>query len=440
MSIQPASSDLGHYRIIRESNKIQLRFLQFPKKKTRDALKQRFWRWSPDEGCWWTTYSTDALQFVRTYWKPAQSFSSRKISKTPSMCSGKTGNGIVWQFITDTLFIFGFFGVAIPDVAFEALAKSPWYSLRNQIQCVMISDGIERIGKRAFYGFTHLERISMGNTITSIGARAFSGCSNLSVVELSNSLHTIESQAFRDCSSIQELFLPATVNSIAADAFRGWSDTQHILQLDPNTQQYRKICYACTAVDLPSRFLAFGDFVVLFNKNSCIAKGHKIEDINAKIYTLGYDGSTLLNEIPAGYCQQCNQYFIETFQYEKLCNTGIPLCRVIKSEHAKATSPDYSKTLSEESILHQFGYNVSQEDNLSKKQRQTILACLIESGICNRHKITGHLSWLIRNNEGKPYMYNAISEWTEDRIFAENYHFGSCQIVAIRSLRIQSSQ
>lgn len=439
MLLQPSPEDQGYYRIIRESNKIQLRFLLFPQQSTREALKQRNWRWSPEEGCWWAVCSTETLQFVKTYWKPAQPFGTTSESKQPSICSGKNGDGVVWQFVSDTLFIFGFLDVAIPDVSFDELVKSPWHEIRSHVKHIRISDGVGRIGKRAFYGFTQLESVSMGNTITSIGARAFSGCNSLSTVELSKSLRTIESQAFRDCISIKELYIPASVESIAIDTFRGWSNTQQVLQFDPHTQRYIRRCEVGAKPALRTQDLAFGDFVVLSNKNRCLANGHEIEDVLAKIYILGRDGSASFYEIPAGYCHQCNQYFIETFQYERLRAAGIPLCRVIKNIQPKADGSDYYKNLNEESILRQFGYNVNQQENLSEEQRQTILACLMESGICNRHKITGHLSWLIRNNEGKLYMDNAVSKWTDDRSFAENYSFGSCRIVEIRSLRIKET-
>ena len=49
---------------------------------------------------------------------------------------------------------------------------------------IVIPDGVDRIGDRAFYGWASLSNITIPNSVTSIGESAFGGCTNLSSVTI----------------------------------------------------------------------------------------------------------------------------------------------------------------------------------------------------------------------------------------------------------------
>lgn len=76
--------------------------------------------------------------------------------------------------------------------------------------------------------------------------------------------------------------------------------------------------------------------------------------------------------------------------------------------------------LNAESILKEWGYNAAKKDELTKKQRQDILADIIDLGILEVHKIVRYLNFFIKSHAAECYA-DARIKWEEDRKFVENY-------------------
>lgn len=184
--------------------------------------------------------------------------------------------------------------------------------------------------------------------------------------------------------------------------------------------------------------ICFEDFVCVTTNNYCLRSGHIFENIQAKVCLLRHDGSLKIVTIPAGFCCSCKKYSIGRWQFEELRKTGVLLCRVVQeSSYQKGGGHDYYSDLSPESILKQYGYSVSATDGLSDEQRQQILVCLMESGICSKQKITAHLSWLIQSREGRTDLLDAVWKWKSDRNFVDLYKLGEARVVAMRSLKVK---
>ena len=83
--------------------------------------------------------------------------------------------------------------------------------------------------------------------------------------------------------------------------------------------------------------------------------------------------------------------------YQELKRKGIILCRVTDSKtYAKGGFMNGSK-LAQESILMQYGYNVSQTVGLSARQRQKILAVMIDNKVLSKSEIISILISLSGN-------------------------------------------
>lgn len=65
---------------------------------------------------------------------------------------------------------------------FTDTEHAPWLSLAAQIQSVVVEEGVENIGGRAFRGFTELQCIRLSSTVARIGWGAFDGCTHLEKV------------------------------------------------------------------------------------------------------------------------------------------------------------------------------------------------------------------------------------------------------------------
>ena len=429
---------MPEYKINTQLNIIELYFEKIPDYNMRDILKSNKWHWNSVKLYWQNCYTESSLNFAKGLCPHnASKYETQKpnIQRNSMFLYGDCGNNVKWFF--NPLPAIGLHIVGFGDVqgfTYDTIKTQPWYEFRDKIQTITIYDGVRSIGKRAFYKLENLETVKLSKSIIAIGDKAFAYCKKLKNIELPDNLQTIGSQAFRDCVSIEEMNIPPATN-IGNDAFKGWISEQSIykIRLDQYNNKYREQYHSNQEVDI-----YFEDFVSISNINWCENNNHRLENIQAKINIIKPNGDVINMIIPGGYCRECHKYFIENWQYEKIKARGIPLCQIVKSPTATNNhSENYYDTLSAESILHRSGYNVSSDENLTDKQRQQILILLVESGMCSKHKISSHLSWLIQQREGSIYLINAVSKWKRDRDFIVNYKLGSGRVVAVRSIKIR---
>ena len=107
--------------------------------------------------------------------------------------SPASNNGVTFTYdsITATLTIFG-----TGDMEDYDDIDAPWKPYREEIQTVIIKDGVTSIGNRAFYNYPILAQVNIGNTVTSIGNYAFGYCSALTQVTIPDGVTSIGSSAF----------------------------------------------------------------------------------------------------------------------------------------------------------------------------------------------------------------------------------------------------
>ncbi len=150
-------------------------------------------------------------------------------------------------------------------------------------------------------------------------------------------------------------------------------------------------------------------------------------------------GVIVTENLSAGYCKDCNIYFILERDYLRLKKSGVVLCQLITYEvytNSKSTNIN-SLDLKPESLLHRCGYNVSSTENLSQEQRRGILRRVIDCGLYSVSGLCSYLDWLIDRNSRSSTrdMSNAISKWTSDRDYIASYKTDNARLVGIKSLR-----
>ena len=89
----------------------------------------------------------------------------------------------------------------------------------RELRKVELNDGLQKIGKYAFYNCKSLLGINLPSTVTEIGTYAFSGCNNLTEVVLNEGLQKIGWYAFWFCTALSTIKLPSTVTEIGNYAF-----------------------------------------------------------------------------------------------------------------------------------------------------------------------------------------------------------------------------
>lgn len=151
---------------------------------------------------------------------------------------------------------------------------------------------------------------------------------------------------------------------------------------------------------------------------------HIISDIDAVIMVVDNEGKQKAFKISAGYCAQCNIYFIMDSVYQNLKRQGIILCRITDEKtYLKGGFMNGAK-LAQESILMQYGYNVSQMEGLSATRRQKILAVIIDNKVLSKNEIISYLDFFIRQHGRRSNMELAVAKWEDDRDFVEHYRIG----------------
>lgn len=81
--------------------------------------------------------------------------------------------------------------------------------------------------------------------------------------------------------------------------------------------------------------------------------------------------------------------------------------------------------LSQESVLMQYGYTVSQEEGLTSARRRKILALMIDNGVLTRSDIISYLDFFINQRKNQHRFEKAIEKWESDREFVSEYKTGN---------------
>ncbi len=139
----------------------------------------------------------------------------------------------------------------------------PWYAQYGQeIESVVIGEGITSIGENLFQGCSSLTSITIPPSVTSIGNRAFYYCSSLTSITIPNGVTRIGEAAFHGCSSLTSITIPSSVTSIGEAAFSRCSNLTSITipsgvtSIGANTFD---ICTSLASVTMPDSVTSIGE-------------------------------------------------------------------------------------------------------------------------------------------------------------------------------------
>lgn len=90
-----------------------------------------------------------------------------------------------------------------------------------------VEEGTSRVGRNAFEGQVHLQKLILPETVAVVEEDAFESCQNLREIFLPEGLQKIGADVFRHCVRLKELRLPSTLLCVGERALTdtfGWSD------------------------------------------------------------------------------------------------------------------------------------------------------------------------------------------------------------------------
>ena len=177
---------------------------------------------------------------------------------------GANGDNVTWTLDDEgTLTISG--TGAMKDCT--RYTEVPWYSRRNSIKTIEISDGVMSIGEFAFYSCSNLTSIYFPSSVTSIGKYAFYKCSSLSSVTIPSSVTSIGYNAFYGCSSLSSIAIPNSVTSIGNQAFLGCDALSSIAIPSSVTSIGNHAFYGCSSlssITIPDSVAIIGNYVFAY--------------------------------------------------------------------------------------------------------------------------------------------------------------------------------
>ena len=173
--------------------------------------------------------------------------------------------------------------------------------------------------------------------------------------------------------------------------------------------------------------------VISYNRR-CIHQEHAVEDVIAGVRIVTPDGRIITCPIEAGYCRICEEYYILKRDFLKAKKEGILLCPVEDRTSACSTAQGHAALPSGESRIHRYGYNVKKENGYTDRQRQIVLANILENTDIPKYVVKAVIGRCIRQHQGQKNFAGAVARWSKDLEFVENYRMGDIPEVIVERI------
>ena len=151
---------------------------------------------------------------------------------------GAQGDNVTWALYSDGVLTIK--GIGEMEDYRSYGDKTPWYSRRNSIKSLKITDGVTSIDDWAFRNCDNLVSVTIPGSVTQIASSSFLDCINLANITISDGVEVIESWAFQGCSRLKNIWFPDSVTSIGSYVFVGCSNLERI-DVGSNNPTYHSI-------------------------------------------------------------------------------------------------------------------------------------------------------------------------------------------------------
>ena len=177
--------------------------------------------------------------------------------------SGTCGEKVTWTFdeSTGTLTISG-----TGEMDENLYWNCPWEDFRDNIETIIINDGVTIIGDYAFYDCNSLTSVTIPDSVTSIGDNAFYNCSSLIGITIPDSVSSIGSEAFYHCDCIKNISVPDSVTLISYGAFEHCYSLTSVTIPDSVTTIDAwafGYCHNLTSITIPDSVTSIGSYAFL---------------------------------------------------------------------------------------------------------------------------------------------------------------------------------
>lgn len=212
--------------------------------------------------------------------------------------SGYCGENVTWQYDsqTNTLTISGTGAMGEFD-----MGAYPWNDYSEEIQTVIICDGVTKITGYAFGLLTNLTNITISDSVTYIAYYAFYNCDSLFSIVLPDGVTSIDPFAFSYCTNLGYITIPKSVTMIADSAFEFSSKVRILCYENSVAHNYaveKEIDFLLLdkVIEQPSEAkISCGDSIVLHASEFLVPANGSVEWAASNdnfTYTISEDGLT----------------------------------------------------------------------------------------------------------------------------------------------------
>lgn len=117
---------------------------------------------------------------------------------------------------------------------YDKLDDVPWHDYLQNIEAVVIENGVTSIGKNAFQECTNLKSVTLPDSLTVIGDAAFFHCNALTELTIPGSVTSIGKNAFGLCA-LTKVEIPKNVTTIGESVFYKCAALEEITVNEENT-------------------------------------------------------------------------------------------------------------------------------------------------------------------------------------------------------------
>lgn len=169
------------------------------------------------------SYTPEKEGFAFDGWTPTPTIVTGDASYTSAwvkVIGGSCGDNANWEYNanTGTLTLYGS----------GAVSSVEWKDQIQNINSIIVEDGITTLPTGAFQGCTALTSVTLPESLTSMGYYPFSSCTSLNSITIPNGVTNLEDNTFLNCSALSSVTLPHGLTQIGYQAFYGCSSLKSI--------------------------------------------------------------------------------------------------------------------------------------------------------------------------------------------------------------------
>lgn len=131
---------------------------------------------------------------------------------------GHPSDKVKWEYVADekTLYIRGTGYMHYYHWNYDCV---PWWDYRDDVEKVVIEDGVRSISDYAFVYFSKIETIYFPGSVENIGYEAVYECDSLKRVTMDEGVQNVDKYAFYNCPELTEVYIPSTLKTLGKEAF-----------------------------------------------------------------------------------------------------------------------------------------------------------------------------------------------------------------------------